>query len=133
MKKRGFGNGLWNGSGGKPSEGETVEEAACREVKEELGVELTSFEKCGEIEFYLKKEDLLVNCIVFLASKWNGEVVETEEMNPDWFEIKDVPYDQMWKSDKLWLPLILDGKKIKAKFDYECEGGALLSNQISEL
>lgn len=30
MKKRGFGQGLWNGFGGKVEEGETIKEAAKR-------------------------------------------------------------------------------------------------------
>ena len=37
MKKRGFGVGKWNGFGGKLEPGETVVEAAAREVKEECG------------------------------------------------------------------------------------------------
>ena len=37
MKKRGFGVGKWNGFGGKLEPGETVLEAAAREVKEECG------------------------------------------------------------------------------------------------
>jgi 8-oxo-dGTP pyrophosphatase MutT (NUDIX family) len=38
MKKRGFGAGFWNGFGGKVKEGESIEEAAKRETKEEIGV-----------------------------------------------------------------------------------------------
>ena len=37
MKKRGFGEGKWNGFGGKVEAGETIVEAAAREVKEECG------------------------------------------------------------------------------------------------
>ncbi|XP_037783471.1 7,8-dihydro-8-oxoguanine triphosphatase-like [Penaeus monodon] len=36
-KKRGFGQGRWNGFGGKVEAGETPEQAAIRETKEEAG------------------------------------------------------------------------------------------------
>ena len=35
LKKRGFGEGLWNGFGGKVNEGETILEGAIRELNEE--------------------------------------------------------------------------------------------------
>ena len=38
MKKRRFGVGKWNGVGGKLEEGESIEDAARRETKEEIGV-----------------------------------------------------------------------------------------------
>ena len=38
MKKRGFGAGRWNGFGGKVRDGETIEEATKREMKEEVGI-----------------------------------------------------------------------------------------------
>jgi 8-oxo-dGTP diphosphatase/2-hydroxy-dATP diphosphatase len=38
MKKRGFGVGRWNGFGGKVKEGEKIEEAVKRELKEEIGI-----------------------------------------------------------------------------------------------
>ena len=36
MKKRGFGEGKWNGVGGKLDPGETVEQALVRECQEEI-------------------------------------------------------------------------------------------------
>ncbi|MEK6845806.1 MAG: NUDIX domain-containing protein, partial [Nanoarchaeota archaeon] len=39
MKKRGFGIGKYNSFGGKLKLGETIEEAALREVKEDGGIE----------------------------------------------------------------------------------------------
>ncbi len=40
MKKRGFGEGKWNGAGGKVEEGETIVQAASRELREETGIEI---------------------------------------------------------------------------------------------
>ena len=41
-KKRGFGAGRWNGFGGKVETGETLEQAARRELKEESGAQNTT-------------------------------------------------------------------------------------------
>jgi 8-oxo-dGTP diphosphatase/2-hydroxy-dATP diphosphatase len=50
-KKRGFGTGRWNGFGGKVEEGETIEESAKRETREEAGIDVSDLEKVGIIEF----------------------------------------------------------------------------------
>ena len=55
MKKRGFGEGWWNGYGGKLIEGETPEEAAIRELEEESGIRAKRIEKRGFLVF--KGED----------------------------------------------------------------------------
>lgn len=31
-------------------------------------------------------------------------------MRPQWFAFTDVPYDQMWEDDKIWLPMLLNGQ-----------------------
>ena len=51
LKKRGFGEGKYNGVGGKLENNETPEEAMIRECKEEIGVTPTSYEKVGYIHF----------------------------------------------------------------------------------
>ncbi|OGM11041.1 hypothetical protein A2Z22_03900 [Candidatus Woesebacteria bacterium RBG_16_34_12] len=133
MKKRGFGKGMWNGSGGKPKDDETVDAAACREVQEELNIKVTKFEKRGEIIFVLIQENKKVLMHTFLVTDWEKKPVETEEMKPQWFPIDNVPYTEMWASDKEWLPIILSGKKIKAKYTYAYEGGEIKTREIREV
>lgn len=118
MKKRGFGEGRWNGIGGKVGKGETIEEAMLRETKEEIDVEPTVFSQVAKITFdqYFKKEHALMSVNVFIATKWKGEPTESEEMKPQWFSINALPYDAMWADDPYWLPLVLEGKTIQASF-----------------
>lgn len=54
MKKRGFGEGKWNGAGGKLETGETIAQAASRELREETGVEIApeKMESRGILHFY---------------------------------------------------------------------------------
>ena len=54
MKKRGFGVGKWNGFGGKLEPGETVVEAAARELEEESGLVVNTTDLgTGGIKKYL--------------------------------------------------------------------------------
>lgn len=38
------------------------------------------------------------------------------EMLPKWFDVQNIPFDDMWADDKLWFPLFLSGKKFKGYF-----------------
>ncbi len=51
-KKRGFGEGKWNGAGGKVEFGETIEDAARRETNEEIGVSPKNIERVATLYFY---------------------------------------------------------------------------------
>lgn len=118
MKKRGFGEGRWNGVGGKVEDDESIESAMIRESKEEIGVTPTKYEKVGDISFdeFFKGEPTIMHVHIFMASQWQGEPIESEEMAPKWFNIDDIPYDAMWPDDIYWLPQVLDGKKVSAQF-----------------
>jgi 8-oxo-dGTP pyrophosphatase MutT (NUDIX family) len=113
MKKRGFGKGKWNGVGGKVNEREeTIEEAAKRESKEEIAITITNLEKVGELTFlFPQNPDWNQIGHIYLSTKWHGEICESEEMKPKWFKIKDIPYNMMWETDRIWLPLVLEFKK----------------------
>jgi len=116
MKKRGFGAGQWNGFGGKINPGETIEEGVKRETQEESGVIISDLEKVGIVNFYFSGKSKYPKVHVFKTSSFSKEPVETEEMRPQWFDIKNIPFDQMWPDDEYWLPLLLDGKKFQGEF-----------------
>lgn len=117
MKKRGFGEGKWNGVGGKVMEGESIEEAMKRECQEEIGVALKELEEVGRIKFYFDgREDWNQEVVVFVSREWEGEISESEEMKPMWYKQDKVPYEIMWSDDSYWLPKVLEGKKIEGEF-----------------
>ena len=55
---------------------------------------------------------------VFATSHFEGEPRETEEMQPQWFPVSKIPYDQMWEDDVHWYPLLLQGKCFIGHFDF---------------
>jgi len=134
MKKRGFGEGRWNGVGGKVEGTETVEQAMIRETQEEIGVTPLEFEKVADIRFdeFFKGEPTLMHVHIFTAIKWEGEPVESEEMAPRWFKNTDIPYDAMWSDDPYWLPQVLEGKKISADFKLD-QNDVIISHSIKEV
>jgi mutator protein MutT len=114
MKKRGFGAGKWNGPGGKAESGESAAQAAIRECQEEIGVTPLTPKLVGKIKFYEKNDLKFGHHIhIFMTSKWEGDPTETDEMRPQWFNVKQIPYEEMWADDPLWMPLMLSGKKFE--------------------
>ena len=132
LKKRGFGQGRWNGFGGKLEAGESVEAAARREVQEEAGVIVGRLEQRGVLNFtFADTPASPLEVHVFSASDFSGEPVEAEEMRPQWFEKTAIPYDQMWPDDVYWLPLLLEGKTFEGRFHF-ADTNVMLSHEIVE-
>ncbi|MBI5228949.1 8-oxo-dGTP diphosphatase [Candidatus Micrarchaeota archaeon] len=136
MKKRGFGAGRWNGFGGKPKGGESLEEAAKRELLEEarVSIEINDLKKVAEISFHFpfvpkeKEWNQLVH--IYFAEKWSGEPRETDEMLPKWFSVASLPFDKMWADDEHWMPLVLAGNKVKSVFVFAEDNKSIASKRI---
>lgn len=132
-KKRGFGEGKYNGVGGKIKEGESVEEAMLRETKEEIGVLPLNYEKVAFTEFYdyYKGEKTKINMTTYVATDYEGAIIESEEMCPHWFDLKNIPFNDMHPDDKFWFPYLLSGKKFKAVFNID-ENDCVIDYKITE-
>jgi len=117
-KKRGLGAGKINGPGGKIEPGETALEAAIRETQEEIGVTPRDIEERGVLHFQFA-DGYSLHCAVFVAQDFEGEPIETVEATPLWFEIANIPYDEMWADDRHWLPRVLAGGRFSAWFEFD--------------
>lgn len=119
MKKKGFGQGRWNGFGGKVEPGEDIKTAAKREVKEEIDIEIETIKNNGTLTFSFEDDPKLLEVHVFTAHQFSGKPIETDEMKPEWFDINKIPYSQMWPDDIYWLPIVLEGKNIRGRFHFK--------------
>ena len=134
-KKRGFGKGKLNGLGGKVRPGETPIRTIVREVAEESGVIVSpdTLRSAGSVTFTFPFEPSFDQHVhIFVASSWEGEVQESEEMAPAWFPIGGIPYDRMWDDDRYWLPLVLAGERIRARFTYAEDNETVASWALEE-
>ncbi|MCX6710419.1 MAG: 8-oxo-dGTP diphosphatase [Candidatus Woesearchaeota archaeon] len=136
MKKRGFGAEKLNGYGGKVQDGETIEEAAVRELYEEAKIQAvpSDLEKVAIIDFYFddvpKEKNLNQTVHVYFLKKWNGEPKETEEMRPEWYARNSLPMQKMWIDDQYWLSGVLAGKKLRASFTFGNQGASVINHNI---
>lgn len=132
MKKRGFGMGRWNGVGGKvEAEKETIEDAAKRETREEINVEIKEINKVAELSFYFPHNPAWNQMVhVYFTESWEGEPVESEEMNPKWFSVNNLPYSEMWPDDIFWIPEVLKGNLVSATFQFG-EKDIILNKEVN--
>jgi 8-oxo-dGTP diphosphatase len=117
-KKTGFGKGKLLGIGGKVEEGESVAEAAIREVKEEVGISIGAGDliDCGKVEFqFPSKPAWDQDALLFRCETWQGAPAETSEIRPEWFKLDQIPFDKMWDDAKYWVPKLLENAKINIK------------------
>lgn len=117
-KKRGLGAGKVNAPGGHIEPGETEMEAAVRETEEEVGLTPHNLKEVGNLYFQFTN-GLKMKGTVFMSEEYSGKMTETEEADPFWIPIEDIPYTRMWEDDLLWLPHVIKGKKIRGCFIFD--------------
>lgn len=131
-KKRGFGAGKWNGFGGKVSPRETIEQAAHRELEEEAGVKAVELEKIGVLDFFFAHNSEVIRVHIFRAEDFQGPPRESEEMEPRWFKIEEIPFKEMWPDDVYWMPLFLERRRFTGNFHFDRDN-RILRQSLKEL
>lgn len=132
LKKRGFGIARYNGYGGKVQSEESIEQAAIRETKEEITLDVKKLEKRGIIRFDSEKFDKIQEVHIFKIMEYEGTPTETDEMKPRWFKKTEIPYSNMWPDDEFWLPIFLQEKKFKGEFEFD-ENDKVISHKLEEV
>lgn len=131
LKSKGFGQGKWNGPGGKVDKEESVKESVKREVREETGITIKNIKKMAELEFvFVGNEEANNYTHVFICYNWEGEPEDKGEGELRWFKIEDMPLDKMWDDDKYWLKPLLRGEYMHRRFYFNKEGRVLKYKDI---
>lgn len=98
MKKRGFGEGKWDGFGGVVEENESYEEAAARALHEETSMECSpeNLSSLGYLEFRFDVLQKLMKVHVYETYEFKGVPAESDDVRPIWHDEKAVPLRDMW-------------------------------------
>ena len=120
-KLRGHGEGKVNAPGGRIEAGESVEACAIREVREEVGIRVQALAPRALLRYDDPTEGLAMAGYAFVSSDFRGSHARTAEADPFWCRIDEIPYDEMWENDRIWLPRVLKGERIRADFQF-CQG-----------
>ena len=118
LKKRGLGRGKVNAPGGRIEPGETPEQAAVRETQEEVGLTPLQLHGAGRLDFAFA-DGYSLRCHVYTAASYEGVPTETKEAIPLWIDEREMPYGQMWADDRLWFPLLQQGRKFSGRFLFD--------------
>jgi 8-oxo-dGTP diphosphatase len=118
-KANDYHQGKWNGLGGKFEQGESPEDCAIREIKEESGLIVKNLTMKGFITFPMfdEKEDWHV--FLFVVDEFEGELIESPEGKLEWVPNDKLLELNLWEGDKIFIPWLFQNRFFSAKFIYK--------------
>ncbi|MBD5391070.1 8-oxo-dGTP diphosphatase [bacterium] len=105
-KKKDINQGKWIGVGGHQEENESIEECLLREVYEETGLKLLSYQLCGKLHFYI--DDLYEICYLYTSSCFEGDLIDCDEGRLEWISKDQILQLNLWEGDPLFLKKLLN-------------------------
>lgn len=118
LKRTGFGTGRVVALGGKIDGQETAREAAVREVAEESGIDLVPAEvrAAGSITWQFPAQPAWnMAASLFAADAGDATAVPCEEIEPRWYGVGAIPWQDMWQDAPHWIPTLLAGRPVQAR------------------
>ena len=121
--------GWWEVSGGAAQAGEESCEAVLREVKEETGLTLTSYQFRGLITFISDVCEPELMCL-FTADGFTGSLTACNEGEPKWVDKSIVPSLPTWTGDAIFLKLLLEDEQRFFTLRLVYEGDELVEHRL---
>lgn len=119
-KKTGeIGIGKVSAPGGKVEPGETPRQACTREDYEEVGISIPNntidLLEAALLDVFTATGDgpyeHFMRVGVYRGDAFSGEPSETKDMHrPFWSPFSEIPYEDMYPGDDMWMPYVLSGE-----------------------
>lgn len=90
--------GLWEFPGGKVEVGEQPEQALCRELKEELAIQVTEYSPYTQLEFAYP--DRHISLFIFEVSKFEGQPKSIEQQEIQWVKKGELHHYHFLEANK---------------------------------
>lgn len=120
--------GKWNGLGGKFEDGESPEECAVREVKEECGLNVKNPKLKGILTFPAFSNNETWYVFVFLMTEFDGELIESNEGDLAWIDNEKLFDLNLWGGDKIFMQQLDQEGFFSGKFIYK--DGELIEHKL---
>ena len=118
-KKKDGNKDKWIGVGGHFEKGESPEECLLREVKEETGLELTSYQFRGIVTFISNEWPDEYMCL-YTADRYTGDIGNCDEGELVWVEKEKIMDLNIWEGDKIFLKLLTENQPFfSLKLEYK--------------
>ena len=118
-KKKDGNKDKWIGVGGHFEKGESPEECLLREVKEETGLELTSYQFLGIVTFISDEWPDEYMCL-YTADRYTGDIGNCDEGELVWVEKGKIMDLNIWEGDKIFLKLLTENQPFfSLKLEYK--------------
>lgn len=121
VKENDMNKDKWIGIGGKFEENESPEDCLLREVREETGYQLTSYQFRGLVTFVSEKYETEYMSL-FTADKFEGKPIACDEGVLEWIDKKAVYELDIWEGDKIFFKLLEEQREffsLKLSYDKE--------------
>jgi 8-oxo-dGTP diphosphatase len=110
VKKNDVNKDKWIGVGGHFEQDESPEECLLREVKEETGYTLTSYQYRGLVTF-VSGNGVTEYMSLFTADGFEGTPIPCDEGELQWVDKKDIEKLNIWEGDKIFFRLLKESRE----------------------